>query len=325
MSLFLAILAVALSIVIVTYGANFLTDGSVSLAKKFNVSPLIIGLTIVAFGTSAPELAVSLSASLSGSSGISLGNVVGSNLFNILVVLGVVAIVTPLKILPSTAKLEIPFLVIIGVLLMLFAKDTLFFGGTSDLVTRGEGGILLLIFAIFLLYIIHKAKKEKGNFRKEVPSKEAFKQYGWIPSISLFVLGLAMLIGGGTLFSKSAIFIAHHFNVSEAVIGITVVATGTSIPELATSIVAARKKQVDMAVGNIVGSNIFNTLLIPGLVALIRPINSEEVTPFDFSAMITATLLLLLLTLASRDLQLNRLGGVCLFAGYILYAFFTLY
>lgn len=324
MSLFLAILAVALSIVIVTYGANFLTDGSVSLAKRFNVSPLIIGLTIVAFGTSAPELAVSLSASLSGSSGISLGNVVGSNLFNILVVLGVVAIVTPLKILPSTAKLEIPFLVVIGVLLMLFAKDTLFFGGTSDLVTRGEGVILLLIFTIFLLYIIHKAQKEKDNIRKEIPSKEAFKQYGWIPSISLFILGLAMLVGGGTLFSKSAIFIAHHFNVSEAVIGITVVATGTSIPELATSIVAARKKQVDMAVGNIVGSNIFNTLLIPGLVALIRPINSEEVTLFDFSAMITATLLLLLLTFASRDRQLNRLGGICLFAGYILYAFFTL-
>lgn len=332
MSLYIAIPAVVLSIVIITYGANFFTDGSSSIAKKLRISPLIIGLTIVAFGTSAPEFSVSFASSLMGSSGISLGNVLGSNIFNILIVLGGAAMVRPLTIQRSTLRLELPFLVIIGVLFLFMAKDSLLFPGKPDRIDRVDGVVLLLLFALFLFYIIRLAKRkplhnkelEAGGTSQEKTFVPPIKEYGWLLSLGLFVLGLAMLVAGSKLFTESAVAIARAFHISDVIIGITLVAIGTSIPELATSVAAALKNQVDIAVGNVVGSNIFNLLLIPGVVSLVTPIDSASASVVDFCAVIVSSVMLLLFIYGDKQRRLRSPYWILLFLGYIAYTIYLI-
>lgn len=320
MSLFLAFLLVAVSIAIISYGANFFTDGASSIARKLKLSPLIIGLTVVAFGTSAPELAVSLTSAFMGKAGISLGNVIGSNLFNILVVLGLAAVFCPLRIGVSTKRFELPFLLVASVLILFLAKDSLFFSSKQDVINQLEGFILLALFVLFVYYVVRLARRKK---RSEEDAEHPIREYNWAISIGLLLLGLVMLVGGSSLFTKSAVVIAKAFHVSDAVIGITLVAMGTSIPELATSLVAALKKQVDLAVGNVVGSNIFNTLLIPGAVALLNPIDASQVSVVDFSAPILSVVLLLAFTYSGgKKPRLTYWHGaffLLLYVGYMLY------
>ncbi len=319
MTILFAVLGVIASIAVIYYGANFFTDGASSMAKKLHVSSMVIGLTVVAFGTSAPELAVSLTSAIKGSSGISLGNIVGSNIFNVLVVLGLTLLICPIAIQRSTAKIEMPFLILLSILLVILAKDTSFLGGHADIISRLDGLVFIILLGIFFIYILRLTKHHQKHTTK-TNNEPPIKEYSWLASIGLFLLGLAMLVGGGVLFTNSAVAIAEALHVSEAVIGVTLVAAGTSIPELATTLVAARKKQVDMAVGNIVGSNILNILLIEGLVSVIQPVDASGITLLDMWSMVGAVVLLTLLTFVGKRYKLNYISGIILLLGYVVYA-----
>ena len=250
-------------LVAILWGANALTDGAASIAKRFNISSLFIGLTIVAFGTSMPEFVISLLSALHGSSDLAIGNVVGSNLFNTLVIVGCTAIVSPIFVGKGTLNKEIPFTVLASIILFICANNRLIDGDNSpDIINRTDGLLLLCFFLIFVGYtfaIAHdtSTNKEKNSI-KEIPMGKA---------VLFILLGLAGLIAGGEFFVKGASDIARAWGVSESVIGLTLVAGGTSLPELATSIVAALKKNTGIAIGNIIGSNLFNIFLVLGVSA----------------------------------------------------------
>lgn len=320
MTLLVAFIAVVASILVIMYGANFLIDGGASIAKKMKVSSLVIGLTIVSLGTSAPELTVSLASSLSGSGGISLGNIVGSNIFNILAVLGLTAMITPLIIARSTAYHELPFLVFISLLAFFLAKDSIFRQGAVDVISRWDGVVLLLFFAIFLIYVFRMVRK--GQNEGDVAEQGSIVEYPWLLSVAMIFLGLVMLVVGGNTFTINAVAIAKELGVSETMIGITLVATGTSIPELATTIVAARKNQVDIAVGNIVGSNICNLLLVGGLVSVISPISAEGISLLDMLMMLFSAVLLLLTGLFYGKTVIKRSEGLLLFLCYVVFVLY---
>ena len=302
---------------LVFYGANFLTDGASSIARRMQVSALVIGLTVVAIGTSTPELAVSLSSAIQGKEGIALGNVLGSNIFNILNILGITAIITPLRVGKSTLYAEIPIVFVISTTLILLANDTLLHNSTINSLDHGDGLVLLLFFFLFMCYTFYIARKKgtKGKDATQQPDSNApqIKIYGWWLSIGMVIGGLVMLIVGGNLFTEGASAIARALGVSESV------AVGTSVPELATSIVAARKGEVDMAIGNIVGSNIFNIALILGTTATIRPIETGGITLLDYGVMLLAVVLLFLFTLFYGKREIKRLEGVALLSVYIIY------
>lgn len=308
---------------LVFYGANFLTDGASSIARRMQVSALVIGLTVVAIGTSTPELAVSLSSAIQGKEGIALGNVLGSNIFNILNILGITAIITPLRVGKSTLYAEIPIVFVISTTLILLANDTLLHNSTINSLDHGDGLVLLFFFFLFMCYTFYIARKKgtKGKDATQQPDSNApqIKIYGWWLSIGMVIGGLVMLIVGGNLFTEGASAIARALGVSESVIGLTLVAVGTSVPELATSIVAARKGEVDMAIGNIVGSNIFNIALILGTTATIRPIETGGITLLDYGVMLLAVVLLFLFTLFYGKREIKRLEGVALLSVYIIY------
>ena len=305
---------------LVFYGANFLTDGASSIARRMQVSALVIGLTVVAIGTSTPELAVSLSSAIQGKEGIALGNVLGSNILNIL---GITAIITPLRVGKSTLYAEIPIVFVISTTLILLANDTLLHNSTINSLDHGDGLVLLLFFFLFMCYTFYIARKKgtKGKDATQQPDSNApqIKIYGWWLSIGMVIGGLVMLIVGGNLFTEGASAIARALGVSESVIGLTLVAVGTSVPELATSILAAKKGEVDMAIGNIVGSNIFNIALILGTTATIRPIETGGITLPDYGVMLLAVVLLFLFTLFYGKREIKRLEGVALLSVYIIY------
>lgn len=292
MVLLTAFLALACSILVITYGAAFLTDGASSIAAKLRISPLVVGLTVVALGTSAPEFTVSLSAVLEGHSAISLGNVVGTNIMNIFVILGITALITPLRLAKSTERREIPFLVFITFIFFLLARDSGLPPSPEDIITRWDGLILLLLFLGFIVYNIYMARRSSQAENVELDIH--IPMLSWWISVVLFLVGLGMLVLAVDVFTNNAVIIAKELGLSETVIGLTIVALGTSVPEFATTLVAARRGQVDIAVGNIVGSNIFNILLIVGLVAVIKPIDSRFISDIDFIVMVFSTLLLFL-------------------------------
>ncbi|MCE1155083.1 MAG: calcium/sodium antiporter, partial [Bacteroidales bacterium] len=255
--------------VLLVIGADWLVNGASALAKKYNVSDLAIGLTIVAFGTSAPELVVNVFAAAQGSHDIVLGNIIGSNNFNLLVILGIAGIITPLAVQHSTVWKEIPFSLLAVAVLFIFAND-IFSDGTG-VISRFDGIILLAFFGWFLWYVGKQLKNDPAE------AEIVTKQYpGWKMAL-LIVGGLAALIAGGRLVVTSAVDIARVMGMSEKLIGLTIVAAGTSLPELATSVVAAIKKNNDIAVGNIVGSNIFNIFLILGVSSVINPVSFNTV------------------------------------------------
>lgn len=268
-------------LLLIMKGADWLTDGASSIARKFNISTLVIGLTIVAFGTSAPELVVSSMASISGETDIAIGNVVGSNIFNVLAIMGITALIAPVPVKGNNIKYEVPLAILASVAVFVMASDALFNGGGANIITRGEGIILLCFFLIFLAYTFAIARNGvDAEGQAEVKLMPMWK------SILLFLVGLGCLVFGGDTMVDGASGIAEFLGVSQSIIALTIVSAGTSFPELVTSIVAARKGDTDMAMGNVVGSNIFNIFLILGAAATISPLSGGSITMVDYGLLL---------------------------------------
>ena len=310
--MFIFILYTIIGSTFVLIGADKLTDGAVGLAERFGVSEMVIGLTIVAFGTSLPEFIVSFLASISNDNSattLSVSNIVGSNLFNVMVIAGASAALSPIIISKDTVQKDIPLCILASIILSSLALDTLLTGNETNILTRSDGIVLLGFFCIFMAYSFCLAKRKED--------KSMTNQMSAIRIALFIVLGLGALIGGGELFVKGACGIAKSAGVSEAFIGLTLVAGGTSLPELATSIVAARKGQSALAIGNVVGSNIFNIFFILGVCATVKPLAVTGLTTLDF-ALLTASALLF--WLFSRSCyKLSRGEGIVMILAYILY------
>lgn len=296
-------------------GADLLVDGASVVAKRLGVSALVIGLTIVAFGTSMPELVVNLFASMEGNTDLAIGNILGSNIVNILLILGVSAIFYPLAVQRSTVWKEVPFALLAVTVLAFMASDTLLEGETSAAVSRGDGLVLISFFVIFLYYIFGLTK-DSGDSSDE---EEVTAPASLTRSLLMVVAGIAGLVVGGKWIVDGAVAFATGFGVSEALIGLTIVAIGTSLPEMATSVVAAYKKNVDIAVGNVVGSNIFNIFWILGVSSIIQPLPFSPVLTFDLGMTFGATLLLFLAFFVGKKHTLERWQGVLFVTLYVLY------
>jgi len=311
------ILLIILGLGILILGAEGLVRGSASMAKKWGVSSLVIGLTIVAFGTSTPELVVNMFSAVRGSTDIAIGNIIGSNIANILLILGISAIVYPLAVKKSTVTREIPF-ALLGMILVFTMGNDMFFDGTGfNAITRTDGFSLIAIFIIFLFYIFGLAKKGEVE-------EEEVKVYSWPKSILFTIAGLALLVLGGQLLVDNAIILARLAGLSEALIGLTIVAIGTSLPELATSVVAAYHKHVDIAIGNIVGSNIFNVFWILGLTGTMLQMPFNPNVNIDVLVGIGATVLLFIFMFIGTKRKLNRWQGVMFLLLYIAYTFYLI-
>lgn len=289
------------------YGAEYLIKGGVSIANRLRIPPLVIGLTLVAFGTSAPELVVSISASLRGSGNISIGNVVGSNICNIALILGCAALIVPVKVAPKLLRMDMPMMVGSSALLTIFCW-------VSHGINRIQAGIFLLMIAGYTGWRLFCDRSDNANGEDDAELKTVLPMWKSLPMV---VGGLAGLVFGARFFVNAAIFVAEKCQVSDAVIGLTVVAVGTSLPELATSVVAAFKGESDIAIGNVVGSNIFNVLMILGCSPMIRPIAAPGINGTDLMVMMGLTLLLWAIMQFRR--QVSRLAGGVLLAGYCAY------
>jgi len=301
MEILLQLLLLVVGFVMLVKGADWFVDGSSAIATKFKIPQLVIGLTIVAMGTSAPEAAVSISAALKGSADITIGNIVGSNIMNVLVILGISSVITPLAVAKSTIRIETPFMIAITLVLL-----ALGYNGTLGI---WSGIILLLLFAAYLTYLFIVAMKNKEE-------EEAPKEVTVIKALVWTVIGLALIVLGSNVTVDAATAIAHVLGLSERFIGLTIVALGTSLPELFTSVVAAKKGNADIAIGNIVGSNIFNILLVVGLSALIVPVPFAQSFRFDMMVAILAGVLLLVCSLKG---SLKRWAGILMLLSYVAY------
>jgi cation:H+ antiporter len=302
--------------VLLISGANLLVEGSASIAKKLNISSIVIGLTIVAFGTSAPELIVNIFASVQGNTEIAIGNILGSNIVNILLILGVSSIIYPLATKENTVWKEIPLSLLAAILLGVMVNDTLIDGGTFSGLTRIDGIVFIAFFIIFLYYTFGISKVSGENTDLEI------KDMSYMKSSLYIVGGLLGLVIGGKWIVDGAIKIAEGFNVSQSLIGLTVVAIGTSLPELATSAVAAYKKQSDIAIGNVVGSNIFNIFWILGFSAVINPLPFSKDSVIDIIMTIVASLILFLIMFIGKKHTVERWQGVIMiliYIGYVAY------
>lgn len=308
-------LLLVLGLILLSKGADYLVDGSSSLAKKFNIPTLAIGLTIVAFGTSAPELIVNIFAALESNGNIAFGNIIGSCIANILLILGVCALITQVKIQHSTIWKEIP-LAFISLLVVFIFSNILFLDNIEiKFLTRSEGLILILFFLIFLSYVYSMAKssKEKKEYNIEI------KKLSNLKIITYIIGGLIALVLGGQWTVNGAIVIARNLGISEFLIASTIVAVGTSLPELITSAKAAMKNDVDLAVGNIVGSNIFNVLFILGITAIINPILFPKLVVFDLLLALIATGLLFVFIFVGKRYHLTKIEGIIFLALYVIY------
>jgi cation:H+ antiporter len=305
-------LYVLLGIGLLYAGAEGLVRGSASLARRFGLSPLVIGLTVVAFGTSMPELVVSIGAALADQGPIAVGNVVGSNIANVGLILGISALIQPPRVHAQVIRIDLPIMVAASLLLAALLSD----GG----VARWEGAVLVVLLAGYVVFSLRLAKKEPEEVLAEFDAGVPAPTRGvWIDAL-LVAAGLALLVGGARALVSGAVNIAQGFGVSEVVIGLTVVAIGTSLPELATSIIAALKGEGDIAVGNVVGSNIFNIFGIVGISSVVRPLVPAGVGPVDLGAMLV--LALMLLPLMRSGFRVSRVEGVLLlavYAGYLVY------
>lgn len=307
----LNVLFILVGIVLVLWGADRLTDGAVAVAEKMKMPQIVIGLTIVAMGTSMPEFCVSLVSALKGTTDLAVGNIVGSNIFNTLLIVGVSAWVAPMTILKSTVRKDIPFALFASVILLIMCLD----GNISRL----DAGILFVLFLVFMYVTLKGAKTKDDDTTAKTDSIEDNKKpmATWL-SIVWIIVGLACLIGGSNLFVEGATKVAEHIGVSEAVIGLTIVAGGTSLPELATSVVSARKGNSGIAIGNVLGSNVFNILAILGVTGVITPMHLQGITMLDLSMMVVSTLLVWLFSFTKY--KIARWEGVVLtivFIGYM--------
>ncbi len=302
--------------VLLISGANILVEGSASIAKKLNISSIVIGLTIVAFGTSAPEFIVNIFASVQGNTDIAIGNIIGSNISNILLILGVSSIIYPLATQENTVWKEIPLSLLAAILLGVMVNDTLIDGGTFSGLTRIDGIVFLSFFIIFLYYTFGISKVSGENTDLEI------KEMSYMKSSFYVAGGLLGLVFGGKWIVDGAIKIAEGFNVSQSLIGLTVVAIGTSLPELATSAVAAYKKQSDIAIGNVVGSNIFNIFWILGFSSVINPLPFSKDSVIDIIMTIVASLILFLIMFIGKKHTVERWQGIIMilmYVGYVAY------
>ena len=302
------IIAIIIGIALVLWGADRLTDGAVAVAQRMGIPQIVIGLTIVAFGTSMPEFCSSLVSALNHQPGMAVGNVVGSNIFNALLIVGAAAIVAPITILPSTVKKDIPFALISSVLLVMLC-------GFDGKIQWYDAVIMLVFFIIFMYMTLKEAKS--GKIQEE-ESETKKKPMGKLMSIVWIVVGLACLIGGSTIFVNGASSLAATLGVDPAIIGLTIVAMGTSLPELATSVVSASKGNSGIAIGNVLGSNVFNILFILGVTGVIYPLDIQGITTLDLSVMVIAMILLWLFSYTK--LRIERWEGVVLvliFAAYM--------
>lgn len=300
---------------LILLGANALTDGASAVAKRFHISSLVIGLTIVAFGTSAPELTVSVVSALKGSPDMAIGNVVGSNIFNVLMIVGCTAAIVPISMNKGTLSKEIPLCILAAAVLFFCANDVLFNGAETNHINRSDGLILLCFFLIFLGYTFAIAKNgnEQSTSIKEMPI--------WRATIYI-IGGLLALIFGGQFFVDGSSGIARGLGVSESMIGLTLVAGGTSLPELATSVVAALKRNPEMAIGNVIGSNLFNIFFVLGVSATITPLNIGGITNVDMGVLIGSCVLLYLFGLFIKQRTITRWEGIVMigcYVGYTLY------
>ena len=307
----LNVLFILVGIVLVLWGADRLTDGAVAVAEKMKMPQIVIGLTIVAMGTSMPEFCVSLVSALKGTTDLAVGNIVGSNIFNTLLIVGVSAWVAPMTILKSTVRKDIPFTLFASVILLVMCLD----GNISRL----DAGILFVLFLVFMYVTLKGAKTKDDDSTAKTDSIEDNKKpmATWL-SIVWIIVGLACLIGGSNLFVEGATKVAEHIGVSEAVIGLTIVAGGTSLPELATSVVSARKGNSGIAIGNVLGSNVFNILAILGVTGVITPMHLQGITMLDLSMMVFSTLLVWLFSFTKY--KIVRWEGIVLtimFIGYM--------
>lgn len=307
----LNVLFILVGIVLVLWGADRLTDGAVAVAEKMKMPQIVIGLTIVAMGTSMPEFCVSLVSALKGTTDLAVGNIVGSNIFNTLLIVGVSAWVAPMTILKSTVRKDIPF--------ALFASVILFIMCLDGNISRLDAGILFVLFLVFMYVTLKGAKTKDDDTTARTDSIEDNKKpmATWL-SIVWIIVGLACLIGGSNLFVEGATKVAEHIGVSEAVIGLTIVAGGTSLPELATSVVSARKGNSGIAIGNVLGSNVFNILAILGVTGVITPMHLQGITMLDLSMMVVSTLLVWLFSFTKY--KIARWEGIVLtivFIGYM--------
>ena len=308
----LAILIVGFALLV--KGADLFVDGASGIAKKFGISELIIGLTIVAMGTSAPEAAVSIAAAAKGSAGISIGNVIGSNIMNIFIILGVVAAITPLKIERSTVRYEMPFTIIVTVLFVLMGRD--------GLITRVDGAILWAGLLLYIAYLLRQAKQKPAEVPAQAETAVQKTEGSIWKLIALTIVGLAVILVSSDYAVDAAVALAKIFNISDRVIGLTIVALGTSLPELVTSVTAALRGNADLAVGNVVGSCIFNLLFVLGTSALILPIPCAPNFLSDAYVAVGATVLLLLF--GFTQMKIVRWEGVLLVACYVAYAYVAL-
>lgn len=305
--------------IILIKGADLLVSGASSIASKFNISNLAIGLTVVSLGTSAPELLVNIMSATKGYNDAAFGNVLGSNNFNLLLILGISGIIFPLVVQRKTVQYEVP--ISIGAILLLFVlvNDQMVWGGATNDLSRFDSALLLGFFGLFMLYVVRTMKSAS-----DYGDGEPIKIYPTSLSVGYIAVGLAMLLGGGKLAVENAVSMAQYFGLSERLIGLTVLAAGTSLPELATSAVAAFKKNTDIAIGNVVGSNIFNICLILGTTGMINPMPYNMALNFDMTIVLTGSLLLMLFMFTLSQRKLDRLEAVVLLTGYIIYTVYLI-
>lgn len=303
--------------VLLIKGAGLLVDGSASIAKKLNVPSIVIGLTIVAFGTSTPEFIVNIFASVRGNSEIAIGNILGSNIANILLILGISAMIYPITAKRNTVLKEIPLSLLAAVVLGLMANDMIIDGASISSITRIDGLILLAFFVIFLYYTFGISKPDE-----ETAPDEEIPVFSYPKAILFIIFGLVGLIVGGKWIVDGAVTIAEFFNISQSLIGLTIVAVGTSLPELATSAIAAYKKQSDIAIGNVVGSNIFNIFWILGVSAIIQPLPFNASSNGDIAMTILASIVLFLIMFTGKKRTIERWQGIVMVALYVGYLVF---
>lgn len=302
-----------LGFVLLIKGADYLVLGASSLAKKLQISAIVIGLTVVAFGTSMPELTVNIFAAASGNTDIAIGNILGSNIANILLILGISAVIYPITTKKNTVWKEIPLSMLAAVVVGVLLSDTLIDGNPASALTRIDGIILLTFFIIFLYYTFGIAKVSGDADDSEI------RQYGLLKSSIYIILGLVALIVGGKWIVSGAVAIATFFNISQSLIGLTIVAVGTSLPELATSAVAAYRKQTDIAIGNVVGSNIFNIFFILGISSVVRPLPMSNGSEIDIIVTIFSSLLLFLIMFIGKKHTVEKWQGGLMIIIYISY------
>ena len=306
------LLIVGLALILV--GANYLTDGSAALARRFKLSEFIVGLTVVAIGTSTPELVVSVVSALHGSGEMAIGNVTGSNLFNGLLILGVSTLIRPVPLTSDNIKKDIPLGILASILMLVVCCDVLLGSDLYNNIGRDEGIILLLLFVVFISYTVFSAKAPEGEEVVEVQKQTPM----WL-IIIMIVGGLAALVFGGNLFQTSAVEVARALGVSESVIAITLLAGGTSLPELAASVVSALKGKAEMAMGNVLGSNISNIFLVLGASATITPLSLGGITMVDLLTVLGASILLWITAFSFKRNKIDRPEAAILIIAYFVY------